>query len=363
MRSVYRMSPAALLLLSGFGGVHRPDSTATHTASHAVVLVYHHVSRQTPASTSVTPAVFEAHLDYLARNDFTVLPLSELVRALAEGRSLPPRAIALTFDDGYVSVSREALPRLERRGWPFTVFVATEAIDRGYGGYMSWDDLRDLEARGASIGNHSTSHAHLVRHQPDESEPAWRRRVRDDIAHAQSRLEDELDHPLKILAYPYGEFDAPLEQLVAEMGYVGFGQQSGPLGPSSSRQSLPRFPVTTGYDDLDSLAEKLRSRPLPVAVLAPASRLLEPGSGPPTLRLRIPDGPYRREGLRCYVSGQEQATVEWHGDVAVIEARAPLRPGRSKYNCTAPSTEVPGVFHWYSYLWIRPNDDGSWYSE
>jgi biofilm PGA synthesis lipoprotein PgaB len=349
--------------LLAFAGAQATGATAARAEDHAVVLVYHHVSERTPKSTSVTPAVFDAHLEYLAGHGFTVVPLSEVIEALATGRALPPRAVVLTFDDAYVSVHREALPRLERRGWPFTVFVPTESIDRGYSGYMTWDQLRDLERRGGSVGNHSTGHGHLIRREPGEGERAWRRRVSQDIVGAQARLEDELDHPLRVLAYPYGEFDAPLERLVNELGFTGLGQQSGPVGPGSDRRAMPRFPVAAGFADLDSLADKLRSRPLPVTVLAPADRLLGPGSGPPELRLRVPGGPYRRDEMQCYVSGQAPAAVEWKDDVAVVRALKPLGPGRSKYNCTAPSIEEPGAFHWYSYLWIQPGDDGTWYPE
>jgi hypothetical protein len=42
-------------------------------AEHAIILVYHHVSEDTPRSTSVTPGVFESHLDYLAEHDYEVL--------------------------------------------------------------------------------------------------------------------------------------------------------------------------------------------------------------------------------------------------------------------------------------------------
>jgi biofilm PGA synthesis lipoprotein PgaB len=349
------------VVLVALVGLQLAGAVSAPAADHAVVLVYHHVSDRTPVSTSVTPEVFEKHLGYLAANDFTVLALSELVQSLADGRPLPPRTVALTFDDGYASVYREALPRLERRGWPFAVFVATEAIDGGSRLYMSWDEPRDVEQRGGSVGNHSTAHGHLVRREPGETASAWRRRVRDDIVQAQARLEAELDHPLRMLAYPYGEFDDPLEALVKELGLVGLGQQSGPVGRLSSQQHLPRFPVATGFDDLQSLGEKLRSRPLPVTVLAPVDRIVDPGSGPPVLRLRVPEGPYQRRGLRCYVAGQAPARIEWEGSVAAVQAREPLGPGRSKYNCTTPSSEEAGVYYWYSYLWIQPNDDGSWY--
>lgn len=329
----------------------------------AVVLLYHHVDDSTPRSTSITPASFDAHLDYLEREGYSVLPLAQIVEALREGEPLAPRTVALTFDDGYESVYTAALPRLERRGWPFTVFVATDYIDDGYAGFMSWDELRDLEARGGTIANHSTSHAHLIRREPEEDEAEWRARVSVDIETAQARLDAELDHPLRMLAYPYGEFDSALEAIVADLGFVAFGQQSGPVYAPFGLQQLARFPMATGFDSIDRFAEKLRTLPLPVQVLAPSSRVLGARSEAPALQVRLPEGPYRRDALRCYVAGQDPAQIDWEGDVATIRARAELGPGRSKYNCTAPSTTTSGVYHWYSHLWIQPRNDGSWYPD
>ncbi len=98
-------------------------------------------------------------------------------------------------------------------------------------------------------------------------------------------------------------------------------------------------------------------------VLAPDSRVLEPGAGAPALEIRLPEGEYRRDALRCYVAGQEPAQIDWEGDVATIRAQRPLGPGRGKFNCTAPSAASPGVYHWYSHLWIQPRDDGRWYPD
>lgn len=329
----------------------------------AAVLLYHHVDDATPPSTSITPANFDAHLDYLEREGYSVVPLAQVVRALRERESLPPRAVALTFDDGYESVYSAALPRLERRGWPFTVFVATDYIDDSYNGFMGWAELRDLEARGGTVANHSTSHAHLIRREAGESEAQWRTRVRADIEAAQARLDAELDHPLRMLAYPYGEFDARLEALVADLGFIAFGQQSGPVYAPLGLQQLARFPMVTGFDSVESFAEKLRTLPLPVTVLAPTSRVLEARSAAPALEIRLPEGAYRRDALRCYVAGQDPAQIDWHGDVAQIRAQRPLGPGRSKFNCTAPSVAGAGVYYWYSHLWIQPRDDGSWYPD
>lgn len=333
-----------------------------YAAEHAIILVYHHVSEDTPRSTSVTPSVFESHLDYLTEHDYEVLALETLIQAIVNDEALPPRAVALTFDDAYDSIHGQALPRLERRGWPFTVFAATDGIDQGFADLMTWDQLRDIENRGGTIANHTSDHRHLIRRNDGESRAAWLARTRANIEAAQARLDAELEKPLRYLAYPYGEFDTDIEALAREMGYVAFGQQSGPVGHGSDLGQLPRFPIATGYDDLDSLAEKLRTRPLPVTVLGPKSRLLAPRAAAPDLRLTLADGPFRREAMQCFVAGQEPATISWQGDTATIRAREPLGPGRSKYNCTAPSSEGSGVFFWYSHLWIEPREDGSWYS-
>lgn len=69
------------------------------------------------------------------RGWFNVLPLDEAARRLAEG-TLPARAMAITFDDGYADNQQVAAPILRRHGLTATFFVATGFID---GGRM-WND-------------------------------------------------------------------------------------------------------------------------------------------------------------------------------------------------------------------------------
>ena len=64
------------------------------SGSSAVILQYHHVSTATPRVTSVNTDEFRAHLEYLRNNDFTILPLEEIVAALRSGDALPDRTAA-----------------------------------------------------------------------------------------------------------------------------------------------------------------------------------------------------------------------------------------------------------------------------
>jgi len=130
------------------------------------ILIFHRVlSEPDPLfPDEVDAARFDQQLGWLKRW-FQVLPLDEAARRLTEG-SLPARAAALTFDDGYADNHGLALPLLRRHGLPCTFFIATGFLD---GGRM-WNDslieavrrstlpgldLRGLSGRqGQDLGRH-----------------------------------------------------------------------------------------------------------------------------------------------------------------------------------------------------------------
>ncbi len=65
-----------------------------------------------------------------------VLPLPEAARRLRDG-TLPERAACITFDDGYANNFDVALPILQKRGLPATIFIAVDAVRRG----IMWNDF------------------------------------------------------------------------------------------------------------------------------------------------------------------------------------------------------------------------------
>lgn len=89
------------------------------------ILNYHRIMARPDPLLESEPTVdtFRWQMDLLA-NCFNVLPLSEATERLATG-TLPPRAVAITFDDGYRSLYELALPVLRERGLPATVFVTS----------------------------------------------------------------------------------------------------------------------------------------------------------------------------------------------------------------------------------------------
>jgi len=103
-----------------------------------LILLYHRIAHldRDPQLLAVTPERFDEHLEILRRKA-NVMPLKELVQKRDSG--LPPRSVAITFDDGYADNLLFAKPLLERHELPATVFVTTGfvGVDREFW----WDEL------------------------------------------------------------------------------------------------------------------------------------------------------------------------------------------------------------------------------
>ena len=256
----------------------------------AAVFMYHRFGEDRYTSTSVPLQRFEQQLDWLVSASVTVWPLSRLMRAWRERSPLPGTVVALTVDDAYASVYEQAWPRLRARGLPFTVFVATDAVDRGFADMMSWAQMREMRAAGVEFANHSVSHDALQRRREGESEADWRQRVEAEISLAQQRLQAELgadtNRDPALFAYPYGEYSLALMERVEALGYLAFGQHSGAIGPGASALALPRYPINTTYAELADFRLKARSLALPVLAQAPPGPTVGEDN-PPLLRLRL----------------------------------------------------------------------------
>ncbi|KGE03048.1 polysaccharide deacetylase family protein [Pseudohaliea rubra] len=329
---------------------------------HGVILLYHRIAADGPDSTRVAPDRFEAHLDALVDGGYRVLPLAELLAGARAG-TLPPRAVALTFDDAYRSILLGALPLLAERGLPFTVFVATGPVDAGFGSYLSWDELRQLAGSGlATFGGHSVSHGHLEARRDGEDDAGWRSRVRGEIVDSLERLKSELgDAVIDAHAHPYGEYSRATESLLAAEGLWGLAQQSGAVGPRVTPTRVPRFPLYHGADGDARLRMALATRPLALAAEAEPRVYLPPGMASPTRwRFRPSPGAWREQGLACYAADGRPLALSRSG--AWVEVVLPeFRPGRNKVNCTAPATG--GGYAWHARLWVRADAAGTWLRE
>jgi peptidoglycan/xylan/chitin deacetylase (PgdA/CDA1 family) len=94
------------------------------------ILTYHKVSPDPhPFFAPTHPAVFEQQMQFLSTY-YRVMPLAELVERSQQG-DVPPRSVAVTFDDGYRDNYDFAFPILKKWRIPATIFVATGVIETG----------------------------------------------------------------------------------------------------------------------------------------------------------------------------------------------------------------------------------------
>lgn len=316
----------------------------------AVILMYHRFGEDNLPSTSVRLAQFEAHLDELISGGYQVLPLTEIVAALNEGRKLPDRALAITIDDGALSVYTEAWPRLQARNLPFTLFISTEPLDLGLPSYVSWDQLREMVAGGGvTIGNHGHRHDHMVR-LSGEAQSA-------NIDEAGKRLFAELGAAPEIFAYPYGEISAELRSAVEDAGFsAAFGQHSGALGALTDRLSLPRFPINEAYGDMERFRLVANTLPLPVRDVTPSDPFLRTAAqNPPNLGFTVSGPVEDLRNLNCFAKNGEPVLTRLDTRIE-LRLSEPLPAGRARINCTLRAKD--GRWRWFGTQFLVADQAG-----
>jgi peptidoglycan/xylan/chitin deacetylase (PgdA/CDA1 family) len=123
------LAKTALLRLGGYSAVRhlRPSRQLAILRYHAVCGPEGH--RYVDPGICVTPELFDEHVRYLTSR-YAVLSLDEAVRRLAGGQSLPPNAVAITFDDGYAD-NLAAAKTLARHGATATFYLTAGCLADG----------------------------------------------------------------------------------------------------------------------------------------------------------------------------------------------------------------------------------------
>lgn len=217
---------------------------SAETAAVRVPVIAYHALGDGPAPIWTSLDEFEAEMDAFGRAGYRTVRLGELVDRLREGSTLPPRAFAITFDDGYRSVHREALPRLARRGWTATAFLVTsrcgdtnrwpgQAATVPEAPLFDWDAAGELAAAGWELGAHGTTHAPLTTLSLD--------RVEDEIAGSLEAIRGRVGVRARLFAYPYGVSNRHVRALTSRFVQGAVGTAPGLVHERSDPFDLERI--------------------------------------------------------------------------------------------------------------------------
>jgi len=182
-----------------------PDAQALNRQVELPILMYHYVepwpadAGELRQNLTVQPADFTAEMAYLHAQGYVTVSLYDLMAALTLGQTLPPRAVVLTFDDGYRSLVDYAAPAMKPFGYTGTVFVVTQLMDENFAQYLTWPQAEALYKTGWKIEPHTKTHALLA--GTDRAYQLY------EMLGSMQTVQGHIGVMPRFFAYPYGKWD------------------------------------------------------------------------------------------------------------------------------------------------------------
>jgi peptidoglycan/xylan/chitin deacetylase (PgdA/CDA1 family) len=225
----------------------------------AVILGFHRVNDDYTDELTYGVEAFR-RVCTLAKEHFRVVPLQEIVMRLERGRPVKG-LLAITFDDGYLDNYQYAAPILEELGLPATFFVVSRFIETEHLAWwdkklhtppkwMSWDQVRDLNRRGFSIGAHTSTHVNLGEVRGEEA--------KREITLCRDELMARVPCNVEMFAYPYGQPNNLLEEnreLIRQAGYrCCVSCYGGTVAPDNDPLRLQRVPISNWFSSAEQFA-------------------------------------------------------------------------------------------------------------
>lgn len=186
------------------------------------ILSYHSLDDyNTPLS--VSPRLFSAQMAAIASEGCPTFTMGRVAQYLVAKVPFPPRAVAITFDDGFANLATVGAPVMARYGFTGTVYIITGMVgrtthwtDRGVAlppvPLLSWRQIEEAQQSGIEIGAHSVTHGFLTQYTSSELE--------HELCHSKAQLEQMLGLPVSAFAYPQGDYNNSVVAATRAAGYL-----------------------------------------------------------------------------------------------------------------------------------------------
>jgi peptidoglycan/xylan/chitin deacetylase (PgdA/CDA1 family) len=214
-------------------------------ASRLPILMYHAVHPDR-SLISTAPLDFEQQMRWLYDQGYQTLPFSGFVDHLRNKTPFPERTVVITFDDGFESLYTYAVPVLTAYGFTATIFLVTDYCGQknSWPGQpqsipefplLSWEQICEMDHLGFEFGAHSASHPRLDQLTPD--------RLEYEVAASKKIIEEHLGHAVETFAYPYGQYNQKVIQVVQDAFRGACSTKPGLAGYDSDPFEIERVDI------------------------------------------------------------------------------------------------------------------------
>ncbi len=261
-----------ICILSAWSGL--PPAQADGSGSRFVAIAFHDVvdDRRDLGDDAMTTGTLIEFFEWLKANNWTAVSADDVLRAARGERPLPPRAILITFDDGYRSLYTRVFPLLLAYRIPVVSALVGTWMDApmeatvDYDGrivprrnFISWAEAREMQATGlVEFGSHSYNLHRGVTGNPQgnvmpsavtrefkpgtgyENAASHRARLEADARRIHALLQRELGRAPRIWIWPYGRYSEISIEAVRTAGFaMALTLDAGP-GDTKTLLSIPR---------------------------------------------------------------------------------------------------------------------------
>ncbi|HEL2718004.1 TPA: polysaccharide deacetylase family protein [Streptococcus suis] len=220
------------------------------------ILMYHAIHVMAPeeeanANLIVDPTTFESHLKALQDAGYYTLSPEEAYKVLTEN-VLPAgkKVVWLTFDDSLWDFYSYAYPLLKQYQMKATNNVITGFTEYGQAGYLTLDQIKEMQTAGLSFQAHTVNHPDLEYSSIEDQT--------NELTSSKAYLDSQLNQETIAIAYPGGRYSADTVALTEQAGYkLGVTTNNGLASASDGLLTLNRvriLPTTTAENLLAEIA-------------------------------------------------------------------------------------------------------------
>ncbi len=305
--------------------------------SRVAVLGYHRFENPPRDPLAISSEEFTAQLREIKERGLPVITLDDFLAWRKGEKTLPPSSVLITIDDGYDSCYNVAWPILKSFGFPCVMFVYNNYISVG-GKSITWEELREMRDGGSSVQSHSVSHAPLSKRKgrSEEEYQAW---LWNELKASRDLIETHVGKPVHSIAYPYGDFDAGVQERGVAAGYaLQFTVVGKKIDQSSPDNELGRYIIQSGHPEIFRSAIDFSGGGTPVEMLniavTPASGALVGEPSPLVSADLSALGDVTPASVELWLSGYGKLPAAYDAATKRIEFRLRDRLRASSYTAT-----------------------------